>query len=541
MSTKKTDTKNYSKQFFSGVAVLAISTFIVKIIGLFYKIPMMAYLGAEGMGYFNSAYEIYSLFFVVSTTGIPVAISILVAENKTQGRLNNIKKIFKISLVVLGALGFAGTLLMSVFHDKLAELINNDAAKYCILAISPTVLMICLSSAIRGYFQGNQIMMPTAVSQVIEALGKLLLGLGLAIIAINKGYSIPKVAAFAVLGLTIGVALSLLYLVLYKLLYRIKTTDNALSTSLETNNVILKKLLNIAIPITLSSTILSLTKIIDMTMILGRLNSIGYTQAQANAVYGSYSTMAVSIYNLPATIISAIALPLVPMLTSAVESNDRMKEKSVLTSSLKMTALIAFPTGLGIAVFSKPILHLLFSSQEKEIAYTAPLLSLLGLSVFLSSMITITNAVLQAYKQVKKPIVSMILGTLVKVVTAFILIGIPQINIYGAPISTFFSTVVIVAVNLYFIIRRTGKINAVFSLFVKPFVAALLSMTVGVGLYILLSNFYSSKIITLAVIVCVAFVYTIAALKLRAVEKHELLMLPKGDLLIKILTKIHLV
>lgn len=100
MQKKNTDAKNYGKQFFSGVAVLAISTFIVKIIGLFYKIPMMAYLGAEGMGYFNSAYDIYSLFFVISTTGIPVAISILVAENKAQGRLNNIKRIFRVSLKI---------------------------------------------------------------------------------------------------------------------------------------------------------------------------------------------------------------------------------------------------------------------------------------------------------------------------------------------------------------------------------------------------------------------------------------------------------
>lgn len=541
MQRKNTDAKNYGKQFFSGVAVLAISTFIVKIIGLFYKIPMMAYLGAEGMGYFNSAYDIYSLFFVISTTGIPVAISILVAENKAQGRMKNIRRIYRVSLIALGSVGLFGTLAMGIFYEKLAQIINNNNASFCILAISPTLLMICLSSAIRGYFQGNQSMIPTAVSQVIEALGKLLLGLGFAIIALNKGYDIPYVAAFAVLGLTLGVAVSLLFLILYKLAYRIKIENIAISNKSDSNGAIFKKLLDIAIPITLSSTILSLTKIIDMTMILRRLSDIGYTQGQANAIYGSYSTMAVSIFNLPATLISAIALPLVPLLVSAIESGDLGKERAVLGSSLKMASLIAFPTGLGIAVFSEPILKLLFASQKKEIEYTAPLLSLLGLSVFLSAMITITNAILQAYKQAKKPIISMVIGVLVKVAFAFLLIGIPQINIYGAPISTFISSVVIVSINLYFIIKRAGKIEKVFNLFIKPFLASFIAIGIGVGLYLLLLEPIRSRLLILPIIFAVALVYGILIFKLRAINEDEILMLPKGEKILKIFRKIHLV
>ena len=541
MQMKKTDNKNYAKQFFSGVAVLALSTFIVKIIGLFYKIPMMAYLGAEGMGYFNSAYEIYSLFFVIATTGIPIAISILVSENKIQRKIENIKKIFRISLITLGVLGLIGTVLMGVFHKQFATLINNDAAALSILAISPTILLICISSAIRGYFQGNQIMMPTAVSQIIEALGKLLLGLGFAIIALNKGYSMAEVASFAVLGLTVGVLISLLYLILYKLFYRVKhLKTESISLVVESSSQIFKQLLSIAIPITLSSTILSLNKVIDMTMILGRLNAIGYTQRAANAIYVSYSTMAVSIYNLPSTLITAISLPLVPMLASAIETSDRAKEKSVIASSLKLTALISFPAGLGISVFSKQILSLLFASQTEEIEYTAPLLSLLGISIFLSSMITITNAILQAYKQVNKPIISMICGVLVKLALAFVLIGIPGINIYGAPISTFFSTVVIVAINLYFIIKYSGKISAVSKLFIKPFISAFLAVAMGVGCYLLIIAFVNSKITILCVIGMVALIYLVTIIKLKVIDKEEILMLPKGDSIIKILTKIHL-
>ena len=540
MQKKNSDSKHYGKQFFSGVAALAISTFIVKVIGLFYKIPMMAYLGAEGMGYFNSAYDIYSLFFVISTTGIPVAISILVSENMAQRRMRNVKRIFTISIYILGAIGLIGTLAMGLFHRQLAQLINNEGATLCILAISPTVLMICISSAVRGYFQGNQNMIPTAVSQVIEALGKLLLGLGFAIVAINKGYSTPKVAAFAVMGLALGVAISLLFLVLYKLFYKIKVDNSQISNDLEPKSLILTKLLSIAIPITISSTILSLTKIIDMTMILRRLNDIGYTQEQSNALYGSYSTMAVSIYNLPATLISAIALPLVPLLVYAIESGDNEKEKSVISSSFKLASLVALPIGLGIAVFSEPILKLLFFSQEKEIEYTAPLLSLLGLSVFLSAMITVSNAVLQAYKLVKKPIVSMTIGIAVKLIFAFLLIGIPNVNIYGAPISTFISSVVIVSINLYFIVKQSGRIETVLNLFGKPFIASIVSMVIGIAVYVFLSDFVVSRVLILPIIVLVGLIYGLIALKIRAINQDDILMLPRGEYILKILTKIHI-
>ena len=384
-------------------------------------------------------------------------------------------------------------------------------------------------------------MLPTAISQVIEALGKLLLGLAFAIIGLNKGYDIPTVTAFAVLGLTIGVGISLLYLMVYKLLYRIKCSKDELSCKVDTTSSIIKQLLVIAIPITLSASILSLNKVIDMTMILGRLNAIGYSQSLANEVYGSYSTMAVSVYNLPATLITAISLPLVPLLASAIESNDKVKEKSVIATSIKLTALISLPAGLGISVFSKQILSLLFASQTKEIEYTAPLLSLLGISIFLSAMITITNAILQAYKQVNKPIISMICGILVKLILAFVLIGIPSINIYGAPISTFFSTVVIVALNLYFIIKNSGKVSSISKLFVMPFVSALISVALGVAIYMIMSAFVDSRAIILCVVAIVVLIYLVSIIKLKVIEKDEILMLPKGESIIKILTKIHLV
>jgi stage V sporulation protein B len=278
-----------------------------------------------------------------------------------------------------------------------------------------------------------------------------------------------------------------------------------------------------------------------MGMILVRLGDIGYTQESANSIYGSYSTMAISIYNLPSTLISAIALPLIPILTSAIETRDDQKEQIISATALKLTAIVAIPAGLGISVFSKPILSLLFSTQQREIEYTAPLLSILGMSVFLSAMITITNAILQAYKEVKKPIISMIIGTAVKIGLAFYLIGTPEINIYGAPISTLFSLLTIVSLNLYFIVKVNPNVYSVFTLFVKPLIASLISVAAGVFTYIIAQDLINTNALLILAVGEVCLVYLLSVLKLKCIKSSEILMLPAGKKIHRILTQIKLI
>ena len=220
---------NSKKLFLSGVAIMTLSTAIVKIIGLLYKIPMLSYLGTEGMAYFNAAYDIYTMFYMISTAGLPVAVSILISENRVRGNVRNIRRIYRVTVSMFFVIGCAGMLAMIFGSGWFADRIGIDDSSYCIVAIAPTLFLICISSALRGYFQGHQIMTPTAVSQIIEALGKLLVGLFLASWALKKGYSLPVVAAFAVLGLTIGVAVSMLYLIFTKFLFRITGKQSALT------------------------------------------------------------------------------------------------------------------------------------------------------------------------------------------------------------------------------------------------------------------------------------------------------------------------
>ena len=201
-----------ARSFISGVLLLSLSTVAVKVIGLAFKIPMLSLLGTDGMGYFNSAYEIYALLCVVATAGLPTALSMLVSSARARGEGERIRKTFRSALALFTAIGMIGSAVMVLFSQKLAEAIGNPDARLSIVAIAPTLLIICISSAIRGYAQGFEYMSPTALSQLMEAAGKLAFGVIFARLALERGLELPTVAACAVAGIGVGAVISLVYL-----------------------------------------------------------------------------------------------------------------------------------------------------------------------------------------------------------------------------------------------------------------------------------------------------------------------------------------
>ena len=526
-------------RFFSGVAVLTLSTVVVKIIGLLYKIPMMRYLGEEGMGYFNSAYEIYTFFYILATAGLPVAVSILVAENAEKGNFLGVKRIFSVSLMLFLVLGLVGTAVLYFGAEVFSELIENSGALLSIAAIAPMVLFVCVSSAIRGYFQGLQNMTPTALSQVIEAAGKLFIGLLFAVKAVKSGCDMPTSAAWATFGITIGEGASMLYLITAKLTRRSKNHNASfLSDSGESRKQIAGSIIKIAIPITISSVVISLTRVVDLFMILRRLQSIGYSEAAANAIYGSYTTLAISMFNLPASFVTPIALALVPVLISAVSSGDKYKEITTLNSSLRLSGLITIPASLGLSMFSRPILELVFKGETSAINTAAPLLSVLGLSVFFSCMMTVTNAVLQGYGKERLPLISMSVGAMVKIVLSYVLIGIPKINVYGAAISTFLCSFVVTALNFSYIKKCAAEVDRPIKLFGGALAAAVISVSAGGGSYLVLCKYIGcSSSITIASVGITALLFFILALKLDAVKESDISLIPSGEKIYMILKK----
>ena len=453
------DQKTKRPSFLSGVGILTLSSLTVKVIGLFYRIPLLNYLGTEGMGYFNTAYELYALFCVISTAGLPVAMSVLIAAFEAEGNTRDAGRVFRVSLALFAGVGGVGTLLLWGLSAPFAALLGSPLSAACMRAISPTVFLICLSSAFRGYFQGRRSMLPTAISQVMEAAGKLFLGRAFAGLAISKGESLPVAAAYAVLGLTVGTALSVVYLLCHKTLADRRAPLPAISGDGEARPI-LKPLLATAIPVTVSAGIISLTKCIDLALILRRLQAVGYTATEATALYGCYSTLAVPVFNILPSLTTSVALSATPALSAALkEGKDGIPAlKRTAASALGVTLILAFPSSLGIAVFAEDILTLLFRGQPEAVAQAAPWLSCLGLSVPAACLTTVTGAMLQAAGTAHKPIISMLLGVGAKTITAYILLGRDGWGMAGAPVSSLLCDTVIVVCNLIFIARYAPDI-----------------------------------------------------------------------------------
>lgn len=527
-TAKSASGKNRSL-FFSGVLFLGGANVLVKVIGLLFKIPMSYFLGDEGMGYFNAAYQIYTWLYMLSTAGLPVAVSILISECRAEGNAPRVRRIYRIAWYTFLLLGILSTAIMLFGARPLSLAIGSPDARFCMMAIAPTLLFICLSGALRGYFQGFLQMAPPAVSQVLEALGKLLVGILFATLAIRRGYALPVVAAAAISGLAVGEAAGFLYLLLSRRRYEKKQRFFMLAEtrgekSAEPSRAILSRLVRIALPITASASVMSLTGLLDLVIVQRRLQSIGFSVAEATAFYGNYTTLVVPMFNLPPALIYPITTAVVPLLSAAVAAKNREGVAHAVQSVLRVASLISLPCALGLSLFARPILCLFFPLDMAEAA--APLLSILALAVFFLSLLTVTNAVLQANGMAGKPMIAMSVGGAVKLVCSYLLIGVPAVGTAGVPLGTLLCYFAALCVNFYFILRHLRIDLSVAGILLRPAAAAFLSVGAARGLYALLGGEGAARPAVLLPIAVAALIYVAAIFLFRAVTERDLAVLP---------------
>ena len=465
--------KKKRNSVFFGVAVLTVASLLVKVVGVFYKIPLTYLLGDEGMGYFNSAYTIYAWLYMISTAGLPIGVSILISEADAAGDVRRVSKVTRIAGILLLTLGTLTTAFMLLFARFIAGLLGSPDAVFCMIAIAPTLFFICVSSLFRGFFQGFQCMMPTAVSQLLEAIGKLVLGLLFARVALTGGKPLPVVCAFAILGVTVGTAISTLYLTVRFLLTRHKMKSQVVSAGEKrqtSGGGILMRLIKIAFPVTVSASVMSLTGLIDLGMMIRRLVSIGYTRAEATALFGNYTTLVVPMFNLPSVVVTPIATGVIPAISRAVAGGDEEEVRSLAGWAFRYAAWIAVPASLGLCAFAKPILSLLYPAESVVSAFR--LLSYVSPAVYFLCLLTVSNAVLQARGHSAVPMIGMLCGGVAKTVAGYFLMGTPSVGIIGAPVGTVICYVVAFTVNTVMLGRKTKYYPSVRDTMFLPLLAA---------------------------------------------------------------------
>ena len=513
-----------SRTFLGGVFVLGVGNLLVKVIGLFFKIPLSRLLGDEGMGYFNTGYTVYSWLFLVGCTGFPVAVSMLVSEatERNGEETTDARRVLSVSLAFLFAIGLIGCLLLSFFSSAIAERIGNPGSAGAISSIAPAVLFCSLSGGVRGYFQGKKRMGPTAVSQLIEAALKLALGITFARRALNAGYDLPSVAAFAIRGVTVGAVASTLFLLLELLAEPGFTRNKYKGRKRESIRPLSRRLLSIAFPITFSATVMSVTGLIDLVFVMQRLVHGGLDLSSATAIFGNYTTLAVPFFNLPGILVSPIATGIVPFLSSDLTKADGKSANERSASAIRFALILSVPAALGLGLFGERILSLFFVRSSAALA--APILAVLSPGIVFLSLVTVSGAILQARGKPGITVLSMLLGATVKTAAGFYLIGLPTVGIYGAAIGTVLCYAVAATVNLVYlavVFRQKVGLTAL----LRPILPAALSFGLGFLVLSLLPE-RGSPLSTLLLLGTSGALYLPLSLLLGSVSSADLKMVP---------------
>ncbi len=540
--------------FILGSFILVSSVIISKIIGILFKIPLANILGGTGMGYFSCAYAIFMPVYAISVTGLPAAVSKMVSQNVGFGKYANVKKIRRAALIGFSALGLISSILIALLAKPLTtHVIENKNALIAVYAIAPCILFGAMISVYRGYFEGLRNMFPTAISQIIEAVVKLCAGLGFSYLTLaytkrtflatgsvfgtkctnlDMAYqiSLPYVAAAAILGVTLSSAIALIYLIIrYRLLKDSITKEMiALDTSTERMSTLLKKLMCLVIPIALGSVITNLTSLIDLGTIIRSLNTIiqdnqtffkreyYYVLDQnttlemlPNFIYGSFTGLAITIFNLIPSVTNMFGKGILPSLSEAWAKKDQENVTKNIKSVIYATSLVAIPAGIGISVLAKPILNFLYSSRPVEILTIEDSVRILGIGVIFLSLSVPAFAILQAIGRADLPVKIICFGVIIKLVGNISLIYIPQINIDGAAISTTICYLFVCVTSLIFIKTVSKAKLQVFSQLFKIIFSAILC---GITAKLSYDFFYSiknSNLMVLFAIACGGIVYII--------------------------------
>ncbi len=570
------------QSFLHGALILVMAIAIEKVIGALFKIPLAWVLTAIGNGYFGAAYSLYAPLFSLATAGFPIAISRLVSENNTRGRYRDIRQIHSASVrifLVLGVVSFSVMLLFAGPYVNYAQAWNALPAIY---VLSPAVFFASMMSIYRGYYEGLRNMYPTAISEVIEALSKLVFGLTAAYLVVRFGLAeyaahgtvygvamkseayariatLPYAAAGAIFGVTLGGLFGFLFLWAYHKRNGDGITPQMLYDSPRPlpMKLTVSRLVRTAIPVALGSLAVNLSTLVDSTFLQKRIADIMAASPQVlenmyrgllqnevfstaggvpTALYGCF-TNANTLFMFVPALTQAFGVSALPSVTEAWTGGDPRKLRRSIESVLRIVTLITIPCGLGMSVLSTPIAELVYFRAENSPQIIGKILAILGLASIFAATSTPVNSMLQAVGRVDLPVKFMVVGLTIKVVLNYTLVGIPEINVQGAGTGTLVCYIVIMFLALHSL-KKAARVRIRYSaIFLKPVLASAVSVGAAWLIRRGAARVVPGKLATCVAILAAAVFYVFCILWSRALNRHDVEMLPKGQKIAKILEK----
>lgn len=576
----------------NGAMILVVATALVKVIGAIYKIPLTGIIGSLGRGYFASAYNIYTPVYAISMAGLPVAVSAIVSKNVALGRYRDVKQVFKVTFPLFLALGVIGTAVLLFLAEPYAASVKSPMSIYSIYCIAPCVLFCCVMSTYRGYYEGLNNMFPTAISQVLESLGKLVFGLSLSFVVIDYGakqieatgsvfgfevkteadaaiiYALA--AAAAVFGVTLGTVAGTIYVMLRHKFKKDGITKEMLINSPlpQSKKSTVKDIIAIAVPTAISSVVINITNVIDTIMIQNRLSTVveksyetimgiygdsitagGIVKENIHTfLYGAYD-VTLDFRNLVPTIMMTLGVSAIPVISSAMAKREFKVVENTVNTVFRMSMLIALPAGIGFFALAKPILTVFYQGSENEsgIAVAAPILALYGLMMGIHTLSSPLTNMLQAIGRADVPAKALAIGCGFKIAFNYILIGIPEINILGAVFSSGCFYLFCILYDYAVLKKETGIKLDWKTVLIKPLISSALCGVAAWGAYELISTnlvfgaegsrLNGETVACIISIIIAVVVYAVCILVSKTIVKDDILMLPKGEKIAEILEK----
>ena len=530
-----------TQSFIKGAAVLAAAQIFVKIIGAVYKIPLFNILGNAGKGAFQATYSVYTLILNIATAGIPVALSRMISSAAAKGNVKLVQRYFKVALPAFAIIGVVAMLAMFFFAENLADAMNLSLAAPGIQVLAPALFFVCIVSIYRGYAQGFEDMIPTAASQALEVVCKAVIGIAVALLLSRAGYSVDRLAAGGILGVTIGLGLCIPLLSWYKKRIDRGITSDSDEPELPGRMSVFAQLMKISIPITIGASFMSIITVVDNSVVLGRLqNALGLTEFESSEQLGIYAG-GLTLYNLPSALIVPVAVSLVPAIAAALVRGRKGEAGSIMQSSVKLVNIFAMPASAGLMALASPVMIALYSDSS---AVAMNILIFLGAAAFFVCLQLVTTAILQANGNERLPLLSIALGGVVKIALGYILVGNPNIGIVGSPIGSLACFIVICAVNIIFIKIKVTEQPKFGRVFIKPLICTAVMSVVAYFVYELAyragAGIIGTGRIAVAAYLAVAIVIGIAAFVVliivtKTITMDDMKLVPKGEKLAKIL------
>ena len=542
IGSKKREINNKPKKegFMQGVITLMFSQVLIKILGLVYTLYLTNRqgFGDKGNGICASGYQIYALLLTISSIGVPSAISKLVSERVAVGDNKGAHRIFKIAFATFAVIGLVGSLLLFFGANVIAnQWLQIPDAEMTLVALSPAIFFVTVASVMRGYFNGRQKISVGAKSQTLEQVFKTLLTIIVVeVVAILSNVSTEWMAAGANLATTLATFLGFSYLFLY---YRSERKEvateikNTVNYKYERVSTIIKRILLVSIPITLTAIMSSINKNVDSFTVVRNLRAF-MPEDQATALYGILGGKVDTLTSLPLAINVAFATALVPAISAAKARNDNKTITEKTSFSLLISMLIGLPCTVGMFIFAQPILNLLFPNANDG----ALILQISALTIIFTILDQTINGALQGFGKLIIPTISLATGVFVKFIFNITLIKIPSIGVYGAAWGSVACHLVAFCI-VFTMLRKNIKLNLTFSKFViKPVIATAIMGICSYFIYSALKGIIIERLATIIALFVAVVIYTLAIVVLKIFTKDEFKMMPAGDKIIKFLEKI---